>query len=74
MRNIFQVVVLSDSDAVEKLRGQIGPVDPEQAKAEAADSIRAKFAQSLLKNAIHAPSSVEDAKLHFELLQLDWKL
>ena len=65
------MVVLSDSNAIDKLRGEIGPVDPELAKTEAANSIRAKFAESLLKNAIHAPSSAQDAKLHFELLELE---
>ena len=45
-----KVLVLSDIDAISKLKEQVGPVDPEEAKQTNSDSIRAKFAQSLIHN------------------------
>ena len=63
-----KVLVLSDIDAVNKLRKHIGPADPEQAQVEAPDTIRAKFASSLIQNAIHAPSNPEDKETTYQLL------
>jgi len=47
-----KVLVMSDIDAISKLREQVGPMDPEEAKQTAADSIRAKFAESLIHNGL----------------------
>ena len=41
------------------------------AQADAPDSIRAKFASSIIANAIHAPSDENDVQLHYQLL-LNW--
>ena len=45
-----KVLVLSDIDAINKLREQVGPTDPAEAKETNSQSIRAKFAQSLIQN------------------------
>ena len=63
-----KVLVLSEIDAVEKLRNTMGDPDPEKAKNENPNSIRAKLASSIIANAIHAPTEEEDIQLHFQLL------
>ncbi|XP_075257801.1 thioredoxin domain-containing protein 6-like isoform X1 [Convolutriloba macropyga] len=54
-------MVLTREDAVNEFRRLAGNKDPEQAKAEAPDSIRAMFGDDILKNAIHSSSTVEQA-------------
>ena len=49
-----KVLVLSDVDAVEKLKKTIGPSNPEEAKNHP-DTIRGKIASSIIANGIHAP-------------------
>merc|ERR1711881_825878 len=56
------MMVLSAENAVEKLRELAGPTDPEAAKAEAPESLRAMFGGSILENAIHSPSNPESAQ------------
>jgi len=55
-------MVLSREDAVDGWRQVIGPTDPEKAKEEAPDSLRAQFGQSVLQNAVHGSSNAEDAQ------------
>merc|ERR1712087_715049 len=49
-------------NAVSKWRALMGPADPEQAKQQAPDSIRAKFASSTIRNTTHGSDSVESAR------------
>ncbi|XP_076450985.1 thioredoxin domain-containing protein 6-like isoform X20 [Babylonia areolata] len=59
-------MVLSKEDAVEGWRKEIGPTDPEQAKEQAPDSLRAQFGHDILHNAVHGASSVEEANRKIE--------
>lgn len=53
------LMILEGENAVERARQVMGPTDPEVARKEAPDSIRAKFAQDLTNNAVHGSDSRE---------------
>ncbi|XP_041374381.1 thioredoxin domain-containing protein 3 homolog isoform X4 [Gigantopelta aegis] len=55
-------MVLSREDAVKGWRETIGPTDPEVAKTEAPDTLRAHFGENILKNAVHGSSNPEHVK------------
>ncbi|KAK6181619.1 hypothetical protein SNE40_009441 [Patella caerulea] len=59
-------MVLSREDAVSGWREAIGPTDPEKAKVEVPDCIRAVFGSSVLENAVHGSSDPEHAKKSIE--------
>ncbi|EDO42234.1 predicted protein, partial [Nematostella vectensis] len=54
-------MVLSKEDAVSGWRSLMGPVDPEQAKEMAPESIRAALGKDVMKNVVHGPSDPEKA-------------
>jgi UMP-CMP kinase len=54
-------LVLRREDAVAHLRGAVGPTDPEEARLEVPDSIRAAFGTSVQRNAVHASDSPASA-------------
>ncbi|XP_061183794.1 thioredoxin domain-containing protein 6-like isoform X2 [Saccostrea echinata] len=56
------VMVLSREDAVQGWREIIGPTDPEKAKEENPDSLRAAYGKNILMNAVHGSSTVEHAE------------
>lgn len=39
----------------------MGPTDPEEARLLSPDSIRAQFGRSILKNAVHGASDMQEA-------------
>lgn len=47
-------------NAIETLRGVLGPTDSAQAKKEAPGSLRAVFGTDKLRNAVHASASGAD--------------
>ncbi|XP_069108090.1 thioredoxin domain-containing protein 3 homolog isoform X31 [Argopecten irradians] len=59
-------MVLSREDAVEGWRSLIGPTDPEKAKEESPESLRALYGGDILKNAVHGSSNPERAKEHIQ--------
>jgi nucleoside diphosphate kinase len=55
-------MVLTREDALLGWRALIGPTDPEEAKQDNPDSLRALFGEDKLKNALHGSSDIEQAK------------
>ncbi|XP_077997128.1 thioredoxin domain-containing protein 6-like isoform X3 [Glandiceps talaboti] len=55
------VMVLSREDAVLGFRDIMGPVDPEVAKEQAPESLRALLGKDILQNAIHAVTTPDQA-------------
>ncbi|XP_070570046.1 thioredoxin domain-containing protein 3 homolog isoform X6 [Ptychodera flava] len=55
------VMVLSREDAVTGFREIMGPTDPEVAKEQAPESLRALLGKDILQNAIHASSNPDQA-------------
>ncbi|XP_069108082.1 thioredoxin domain-containing protein 3 homolog isoform X23 [Argopecten irradians] len=66
-------MVLSREDAVEGWRSLIGPTDPEKAKEESPESLRALYGGDILKNAVHGSSNPERAKEHIQKIFGDLK-
>ncbi|XP_061054212.1 thioredoxin domain-containing protein 3 [Eubalaena glacialis] len=55
------VMILTKWNAVSDWRRLMGPTDPEEARLLSPYSIRAQFGRSILKNAVHGASNVQEA-------------
>lgn len=66
-------MVLSKPDAVMGWRAVIGPTDPEQAKEQDPNCLRAIFGKSALENAVHGSSDPEHAREEIERMFGDVK-
>ncbi|KAL5005973.1 hypothetical protein ScPMuIL_017131 [Solemya velum] len=61
-------MVLSREDAVDGWRSLIGPTDPEKAREEKPESLRASFGNTILQNAVHGSSSREQAEMSMKVI------
>ncbi|XP_059964780.1 thioredoxin domain-containing protein 3 [Mesoplodon densirostris] len=55
------VMILTKWNAISDWRRLMGPTDPEEARLLSPDSIRAQFGRSILKNAVHGASNMQEA-------------
>ncbi|MDP2989183.1 MAG: nucleoside-diphosphate kinase, partial [Kiritimatiellota bacterium] len=55
-------------DAVEKIRGLLGPTDPSKAQP---GSVRRELGQDIMVNAAHASDSVENARREIAIIKID---
>ncbi|XP_069471918.1 thioredoxin domain-containing protein 6 isoform X2 [Ambystoma mexicanum] len=55
------MMILSKENAVQEWRGLMGPADPEMAQNTAPDSLRSRFAKSILQNGLHGASTQDHA-------------
>ena len=56
------------NDCVNKLRALVGPHDPDIAKALRPNTIRAKFGQNTVNNAVHCTDLEEDATIEVDYI------
>jgi len=63
--------LVTGKKALTELRAKVGPTDPEVAKIEAPESIRAKFGGDILKNGLHTPSDGNEKAKIYELFAMD---
>lgn len=61
-------IELAGEDVVSRVHELAGPADPSDARAAAPNSLRALFGESRERNAVHASSSIETAKLELAFI------
>lgn len=61
-------LVYAGLDAVEKIRGLLGPTDPSKAQP---GSVRRELGQDIMVNAAHASDSVENARREIAIIKID---
>jgi nucleoside diphosphate kinase len=65
----YIVLYSEDGNAIEEWRRQIGKTDPETARKETPDTIRALYARSIANNIVHGSASIDDVRVEIGWLK-----
>lgn len=59
----YVLLYCDECNAIDEWRSQIGPTNPDKAREDAPNSLRAKYAKTIDNNVVHGSANIGDAKM-----------